>query len=105
MHISLGNIVLYILIINLLGYTLMWHDKKSAQKGEWRVKEKTLFLVAAIGGSIGSIIGMYHFRHKTKHSTFTVGMPAILILQITIFVLYKLELIDDVFNALKSFIL
>ena len=57
-------------------------DKRKAIRHRWRIPEKTLFLTAAIGGSVGSILGMYTFRHKTKHLQFTLGMPAILIVQL-----------------------
>lgn len=56
-------------------------DKRKAKKNLWRIPERTLFLSAILGGSLGCIAGMYTFRHKTKHWTFTIGMPAILILQ------------------------
>ena len=57
-------------------------DKIKAKKKRWRIPEATLFLVAAVGGSIGSLIGMYAFRHKTKHMSFVAGMPLILAVQI-----------------------
>ncbi|MBP5669841.1 MAG: DUF1294 domain-containing protein, partial [Lachnospiraceae bacterium] len=57
-------------------------DKKKAKSGAWRIPEKTLFLPAILGGSIGAIAGMQVFRHKTKHWYFKYGMPAILILQL-----------------------
>ena len=75
-------LILYLLIVNALGFLLMLVDKRKAQKNLWRIPESTLFLMAAIGGSIGSIAGMYKFRHKTKHWQFVIGMPAILILQL-----------------------
>jgi len=78
------EILMYLLIINLVGFLAMGIDKFKAKKGIWRTKEKTLFTIAAIGGSIGSIIGMYTFRHKTKHNSFVFGMPVILALQIGI---------------------
>ena len=74
-------ILLYFLIINAIGFTLMLVDKYKARKNLWRIPERTLLLTAAIGGSIGSLAGMYTFRHKTKHLKFTLGIPAILILQ------------------------
>ena len=77
-------ILLYLLIVNALGFLLMLVDKRKAQKNLWRIPESTLFLMAAIGGSIGSIAGMYKFRHKTKHWQFVIGMPAILIAQIVL---------------------
>lgn len=73
---------LYLIIINAVGFMLMLIDKWKAKKNRWRIPEATLFLVAAIGGSIGSIAGMYAFRHKTKHIKFTFGMPLILAIQV-----------------------
>ena len=64
-------------------------DKRRARRKAWRIPESTLFLIAVIGGSIGSIAGMYFFRHKTLHRTFVWGMPAILIVQV-LAVLYLL---------------
>lgn len=75
-------ILLYIGIMNIIGFLIMGIDKLKAKKRAFRIPEATLFLVALMGGSIGSILGMYLFRHKTKHKTFTIGMPAILIIQI-----------------------
>lgn len=73
---------IYLLIVNAIGFLLMLIDKRKAIRHRWRIPEKTLFLTAAIGGSMGSIMGMYTFRHKTKHLQFTLGMPAILIVQL-----------------------
>ena len=80
-------VLLYLLIINALGFLLMLIDKWKAKKNRWRIPEATLFLAALIGGSIGSMAGMYLFRHKTKHIKFIVGMPLILALQIVACVL------------------
>ena len=74
--------IVYLIVINLTGFFLMLRDKNLAKKKEWRIKERTLFLVAALGGSIGSIAGMWCFRHKTKHWYFVLGMPGILLVQI-----------------------
>ena len=71
----------YLLIINALGFLLMLVDKWKARKNRWRVRESTLLLVAALGGSIGSLAGMYLFRHKTQHLKFTLGIPLILAAQ------------------------
>lgn len=82
------NVVLlitgYIATVNLIGFFLMGIDKRKAIKHAFRVPEATLFTIALIGGSIGSIAGMYFFRHKTRHWYFVYGMPAILILQIAL---------------------
>lgn len=75
-------LIVYLLIMNLIGFILMGADKKKAKSGAWRIPEKTLFLPAILGGSIGAIAGMQVFRHKTKHWYFKYGMPAILILQL-----------------------
>lgn len=78
----------YLLIMNAAGLLLMLADKIKAQKNLWRIPEKTLFGTAIVGGSIGCILGMYLFRHKTKHRSFTIGMPAILLLQIAAVICY-----------------
>lgn len=75
-------LLVYLLIINAAGFLLMLADKLKARQGAWRIPEKTLMGVAALGGSIGSLIAMNTFRHKTKHPKFTVGIPLILALQI-----------------------
>ena len=77
-------ILIYAIIINLIGFFSMLIDKRRAKKNQWRIPEKTLFLFAILGGSIGSNIGMRLFRHKTKHWYFVYGMPAILLIQIVI---------------------
>lgn len=74
-------ILLYLLIVNAVSFLLMLADKQKAKKKLWRISESTLLLSAAIGGSIGSLAGMYTFRHKTKHLKFTLGVPVILVLQ------------------------
>ena len=75
----------YFIIMNLIGFALMGIDKYRAKKRSFRIPEATLFIVAIIGGSIGSIIGMYAFRHKTRHWYFLFGMPMILLIQIALF--------------------
>lgn len=81
----------YLVVVNIVGFVVMGVDKKRAIRGAWRISEASLFLTALIGGSLGCILGMQKFRHKTKHWYFKYGMPAILILQILIFILlYRL---------------
>lgn len=87
---SIKNIMIYLIIINIIGFLSMWIDKKKAKWGKWRIPENTLFLYAILGGSIGSIIGMYTFRHKTQKSKFKIGMPALLILQILAIVAFSI---------------
>ena len=75
---------LYLLLINAAAFVLMLVDKIKAKKNRWRIRERTLFGSALLGGSIGALLGMYTFRHKTKHLKFTLGIPAILIAQISL---------------------
>lgn len=72
----------YLVTVNALGFLLMLADKYKAKKQLWRIPEATLMGVAAAGGSIGCLIGMYTVRHKTRHLKFTVGIPVILALQL-----------------------
>ncbi|MCE5234492.1 MAG: DUF1294 domain-containing protein [Clostridiaceae bacterium] len=73
---------LYALVMNLFGFALMGFDKSRAQKNARRLRERALFLCAFLGGALGSLLGMYAFRHKTRKSAFRFGMPAIFILQL-----------------------
>lgn len=84
-------LLIYLLIINAVGFLLMLVDKCKARKKLWRIPEATLMTVAAIGGSIGSLLGMYTFRHKTKHIKFTLGIPVILVIQIfaAVYLIYR----------------
>ncbi|MFL0248240.1 DUF1294 domain-containing protein [Candidatus Clostridium stratigraminis] len=81
-------ILVYLTAINIFGIYIMYLDKRKAKKGYWRVPEATLFMVAAIFGSLGILIGMKLFHHKTKHLKFVIGIPAILIVQV--YIIYKL---------------
>ena len=71
----------YLLVINLEGFALMGIHKSRAGRGRRRIAEATLFIVAALGGSLGVLCGMYAFRHKTLHTSFTVGIPLLLFFQ------------------------
>ena len=84
-------ILAYLLIVNAVAFLLMLIDKIKAKKNRWRIKESTLMLWAAIGGSIGALAGMYTFRHKTLHRKFTIGIPAILILQVAAVLYFLLK--------------
>ena len=75
-------LLIYLLLINAAGLLLMQIDKHKAKNNLWRIPERVLLLVAFLGGSLGTLLGMYWFRHKTKHLKFTLGVPAILIAQI-----------------------
>ena len=76
--------LLYLLLINAAAFLLMLVAKLKAKKNRWRIPERTLFGSALLGGSIGAILGMYTVRHKTRHLSFTLGMPAILIAQVAL---------------------
>ena len=86
--IDLGNvrmiIGLYIICVNLLGLAYFFIDKQKAKRQSWRTPEATLFSIALFGGSIGCLLGMYLFRHKTHKAAFYIGMPLILGLQIVL---------------------
>lgn len=77
-------LLIWVLAWNLIALVLMGVDKWKAGHRGWRIPEKTLFLSAILGGSVGALLGMYLFRHKTHHKSFTIGMPVILILQIAL---------------------
>ncbi len=81
--------VIYLIVINILGFLVMGLDKHKAKMAERRIPENTLFMFTILGGGIGTIAGMYVFHHKTKKMKFKVGMPLILILEILIFVYFK----------------
>lgn len=70
--------------VSLADFVLMGVDKRRAKKGDWRVKERTFFLLALAGGTPGAILGMWTFRHKTKHWYFKYGLPALLLAQIAL---------------------
>ena len=74
----------YLAAVNLVTFTVYGVDKAKARRGAWRVPEKTLFLLPLLGGSIGALLGMLTFRHKTKHWYFVWGIPAILLAQIAL---------------------
>ncbi len=78
----------YLIILNLLGFFIMLIDKQRAIHKEWRIPEKTLLGISTFGGSIGMLLGMSSFRHKTKHKKFTIGVPFILLMEICIVILY-----------------
>lgn len=83
------SLLFYVVIINLLGFFIMYIDKSKAINNKWRVPEKTLLSIAILGGSIGSLLGMHTFRHKTKHPKFTLGIPVIIICQLLLISVFK----------------
>ncbi len=78
----LDELLVYYLIINIASFVAFGWDKKQARNRAWRIPEKTLLLLALLGGAAGALVGMYSFRHKTKHNKFKWGVPIILSLQI-----------------------
>lgn len=84
-------LLIYLVFINLCGFFIMFIDKSRAVHKEWRIPEKTLIGISVMGGSIGMLLGMNVFRHKTKHLKFTIGVPLILIMQI-IAAIYLIQL-------------
>jgi len=77
-------LIIYLLLINLALFLTMGADKLKAKRGGGRVSEATLFLLALLGGSVGGVVGMYLFRHKTKHLSFVLGFPAILVAELAL---------------------
>ena len=75
------HVLLYLVVLCVIDFILMGVDKRRAKRDQWRIQEKTFFLVALLGGSLGAILGMQTFRHKTKHWYFRYGMPAIFLVQ------------------------
>ncbi|MCC3867097.1 DUF1294 domain-containing protein [Terrisporobacter mayombei] len=74
--------IYYSIIINLIGFFIMNIDKKKAINNTYRIPEKNLFFICIIGGSLGLLMGMYKFHHKTKHNKFVYGVPLLLIANI-----------------------
>lgn len=88
-EIGIKGALIYLGVINLVAFVLYGIDKWKATHGKWRIKEATLIGIAIVGGSIGALVGMKAFRHKTKHKKFTIGVPVILAIQVAA-VLYAL---------------
>ncbi len=88
---TVQNIIIYFIIINIFGFFIMWLDKRKAKKGAWRIPEKTLFIITALGGGIGTTAGMYVFRHKTQKIQFVIGFPFITILEIITIIYFILK--------------
>ena len=80
--VDVKNFIIYLIVINIIGFLAMGIDKYKAKKGYWRIPEGTLMTICLIGGGIGTIAGMYTFRHKTKKLAFVIGFPFITIIEI-----------------------
>ena len=83
--------LVYLILVNIIAFLLFGLDKRKAQMHRWRISEKALFIPAILGGSIGAILGMHLFHHKTKHWYFRFGLPLILALQLAAFFLLLYE--------------
>lgn len=88
---TIQNFLIYLIVINIVGVLVMYVDKQKAKKGQWRIPEKILFIITAIGGGIGSYIGMKKFRHKTQKLGFVIGIPFITILEIVLIIYLFVE--------------
>lgn len=74
-------LAVWLILLNLIAFAAMGVDKRKARKHRWRIPERTLFLFALLGGSLGGLAGMAFFRHKTKHRKFSIGFPILFLLQ------------------------
>ncbi|MFB5282291.1 DUF1294 domain-containing protein [Peribacillus sp. Hz7] len=83
--------IVYMIFINILAFTIMGIDKKKARNGEYRISERTLWIVAVIGGGTGAYLGMKQFRHKTKHASFKWGLPVLMVIQLGLLVMYGID--------------
>ncbi|NLY80978.1 MAG: DUF1294 domain-containing protein [Lysinibacillus sp.] len=77
-------LIIYIIALSVISFILMGIDKSRAKNNKWRISEKTLFTLAIVGGACGGLVGMYVFRHKTKHARFTFGFPLLAMIHIVI---------------------
>lgn len=91
MAIQIKILLIFLLIINIITLITYGLDKWRAKKNKWRIPERTLILLAVIGGSIGALTGMYGFRHKTQHLKFKIGVPLILGIQLGISVYFLIK--------------
>lgn len=80
----MDTLLIYLLIINVVTFIIAGIDKRAAVYNRWRVPEKTLFGLSIIGGAVGLYIAMFFFRHKTKHASFTIGIPVIIVIHLVL---------------------
>ncbi|PAV30420.1 hypothetical protein CIL05_08075 [Virgibacillus profundi] len=85
---GISVILVYLAGVNLITFFLMGLDKQKAKKHQYRIPEKTFWVLALIGGAVGGLIGMKFFRHKTKHSSFVIGMPLLIIFHAAIIIFF-----------------
>lgn len=84
-------LIIYLIIINALSLVLMLADKIKAKRKRWRIPERVLLGVCAVGGSLGGLLGMRLFRHKTLHAAFAVGIPVMLVIHVIIGIVVALR--------------
>ena len=89
----------YLILMNFIAFALYGIDKRRAKQGAWRISEYTLLLVALLGGSLGALLGMRYFRHKTRHRKFRYGIPLILLLQLGLGLYFFLLLLQALEQA------
>ena len=87
--IGMKLLIIYLMIMNGIGFIMMGVDKQKAKHHTWRIREKSFFLISLMGGSLGTIVGMYIFHHKTKHWYFVYGLPMILLGQVILWIFYR----------------
>lgn len=80
---------IYLAVINIITFWVYGEDKRRAQKGRWRIGERTLLILAFLGGSVGALMGMYVFRHKTKKVLFRIGIPCIILFHVAVLCIWK----------------
>ena len=88
---DMKTIILYLIGINVVTFLVYGLDKWKAKRDAWRISESTLLLLAAAGGSVGALLGMQIFRHKTKHVKFMAGVPAILFVQVALVIWWRVR--------------
>ena len=81
-------LIYYLIVINLVGLIIMKVDKQKAIKHQYRISERTLWMIAIIGGAVGTTFGMNLFRHKTKHLSFKIGFPIFAVIEVLLFIYY-----------------
>lgn len=86
----IGALILWAAALSLIDFILMGVDKRRARRDQWRVRERTLLILAALGGSPGAILGMWAFHHKTRHNQFQFGLPAMLLAQLGLLIWWML---------------
>ena len=84
MSIGISILTYYLLVINFITWAAYGLDKRRAKGGKWRIPERTLLILTVVGGSVGALVGMLLFRHKTKKAKFVVGVPVILVMHCVI---------------------